>query len=116
MVYREILDTSVRKKHHLKCSSEYYKRVLYGEKTFEHRVNDRGFSAPCELVLYETHQTKSGMLGFTGSTLNVSVEYCLELDAPSPKDVHEVVMSLNQILVNKKIAVVDARKQWDLNQ
>lgn len=40
-------------KHELKCQSKYFKALWCGDKTFEIRLNDRGFEERDEITLQE---------------------------------------------------------------
>lgn len=39
--------------HELKCNTEYFNRILWGQKTFEIRKNDRDFQVGDILILRE---------------------------------------------------------------
>lgn len=60
--------------HELKTWPEYFESVLKGEKTFEYRVDDRGFNVGDILTLKEWNpDTKQ----YTGRTLIKEVTYIL---------------------------------------
>lgn len=58
--------------HELKIKSEYFNKVLSGEKTFEIRFNDRGFNVGDILILNEFFEGE-----YTGKKINVKVIYLL---------------------------------------
>jgi ASC-1-like (ASCH) protein len=43
--------------HKLKCWPKYYEAVIFGKKTFEVRLNDRGFSVDDSVILNEWSPT-----------------------------------------------------------
>lgn len=59
-----------RKIHVLKCWTRYYQDIKSGIKTFEVRINDRGFRSGDELHLREWLPAS---MTFTGDSLKVDV-------------------------------------------
>ena len=59
--------------HELKCYPEYYQVIKRGIKTFEKRMNDRGFQVDDVLHLCEFDG-----LGYTGNSCRVKVTYVLD--------------------------------------
>ncbi len=49
----------MRKHHYLKTETEYYQAVERGDKTFEIRINDRGYSVGDMIYLKEVVRGKS---------------------------------------------------------
>lgn len=75
--------------HQLKQKSYYFEYVISGEKTFEVRVNDRGFGPGDYLALNEIDSEGN----YTGRSCIVYVDYILyDLPGLLPKNV--VVMSI----------------------
>jgi len=58
------------KDHELKCWPEYFKFILTGQKTFEYRKDDRGFSVGDTLWLKEY---KPDLEEYTGRHIRVLV-------------------------------------------
>lgn len=80
--------------HELKILPQYYCRVADGSKTFEMRVNDRGFQSGDTVILQEwsdkpLNETTLEPLGYTGAPdLTFKIGYILVLNST------EVVFSL----------------------
>lgn len=75
--------------HELKCWPQYFCRVADGSKTFECRVNDRGFQPGDIIVLREWDQKlvyhAQGPFddrhdGYTGKRLQFKIGYVLPID------------------------------------
>jgi len=69
--------------HTLKTDSKVFNDVLYGNKNFEIRLNDRDFKEGDVLNLKETRHTGEQMkqgspLKYTGTEINVKVSYILQ--------------------------------------
>ena len=62
------------KTHDLKTWPEYYIKVLFDDKQFELRKNDRDFKTGDILILREWHQER----GYTGNKLRRKVGYILD--------------------------------------
>lgn len=67
------------KLHKLKCATSYFRAIERGEKTFEVRLNDRGFSVGDILELVEQREVriKDGVRIEDGDTLRTRVTYLL---------------------------------------
>jgi len=76
------------KNHNLKTWPEFFQAVKRGDKTFEERVNDRGYEVNDTLTLQEFDPDKQE---YTGDELVKRVPYLLR--EPYAKDGH-VIMSL----------------------
>jgi ASC-1-like (ASCH) protein len=74
--------------HELKTWPQFFEAIVDGRKTFELRVNDRGFNAGDQLRLREF---KPESVFYTGRELLVDVTYVL------PVDDKRVVMAIRQI-------------------
>jgi hypothetical protein len=72
--------------HEIKCWPQYFCRVLDGSKTFEVRVNDRGYQPGDEVVMKEwnpeAHTVDDGItgcfkepIGYTGRKVKFKVGY-----------------------------------------
>ena len=61
--------------HKVKCHREYYQKVISGEKTFEIRLNDRGYKTGDTITLQEWDFHS----GYTGSQETFEVPYVLEV-------------------------------------
>lgn len=59
--------------HDLKCAECYFEAVADGRKTFELRLNDRGFNAGDELMLREVNERGY----YTDRQLRCAVTYVL---------------------------------------
>lgn len=63
--------------HHLKTIPEYFQAVWDGTKTFEYRVNDRGFVVNDDLLLEEWSNQKAN---YTGRCIKANVTYKCPLE------------------------------------
>jgi len=79
------------KNHNLKTWPEFYQAVIRGEKTFEVRLNDRGYEVGDTLTLQEFDPAKQE---YTGNEIVKQVPYILR--EPYAKDGH-VIMSLKEV-------------------
>lgn len=61
------------KVHELKTDTQYFRKTLYGKKTFEIRLNDRDFKVGDVVLLREWHDTK-----FTGREIRGVITYILD--------------------------------------
>ncbi len=61
--------------HDLKCWTPFYDDILSGRKTFEWRINDRGFQVGDVLRLKEYDQAKDQ---YTGRVYHAVVRYMIE--------------------------------------
>lgn len=73
-------------KHELKIWPQYFERVKDGTKTFEVRVNDRGFQSGDEVSLREyVHEdqryTEDSRIGYTGRKLEFKIGYIYPIDS-----------------------------------
>lgn len=78
--------------HELKILRKYFERVITGEKTFEHRNNDRDFQCGDTVVLKEfdpsakglafVHYGQTGSIDgmFTGRMISAKVGYVLPIE------------------------------------
>lgn len=74
--------------HNLKIRPEYFEAVKNGQKMFELRRDDRGFSVNDTLLLREWSES-----GYSGRTLRCHVNYILRnYDGLDP---HYVIMSIS---------------------
>lgn len=62
----------MKTEHNLKILPEYYEQVLFRNKTFELRKDDRGYQVGDRLVLNEFDGEK-----LTGRTVTREITYCL---------------------------------------
>jgi hypothetical protein len=63
--------------HEVKCWPEFFSAILEGRKTFEIRVDDRGYQVGDYLLEREFDPTdyKNGGRGYTGQSLKVQIGY-----------------------------------------
>lgn len=64
-------------RHELKIWPDYFKAVKLGIKTFEVRLNDRGFQKGDQVVLKEFNPKS---IKFTGEILKFEIGYVLPID------------------------------------
>jgi hypothetical protein len=62
--------------HHLKCWPEYFQLVLSGAKTFELRLDDRGFQVGDRITLHEWNPDSQA---YTGQSVEMRVTFVLRL-------------------------------------
>lgn len=79
-----------RKTHELKTWPEYFRPIMSGDKTFEVRLDDRGFKVGDILDLREYHAGR----WYTGNSCRVEVTYILRGGAWLPYPSGYVVMSI----------------------
>lgn len=82
--------------HQLKQKSEFFERVISGEKTFEVRVNDRGYEPGDYLALNEIDSEEN----YTGRSCIVYVNYIL-CDLPGLLAENVIVMSIKPCKIFK---------------
>ena len=78
-------------KHEIKIKPKYFEQVLSGNKTFETRINDRGYNDGDIVVLKEWD------INYTGRTFTAKIGYCLYLKEYFGNDNQYVVFSLLDI-------------------
>ena len=63
------------KKHELKIDPKYYEPVVYGEKKFEVRKNDRNYEVGDVILLKEYNGEKKN---YTGREIMLEIRYILD--------------------------------------
>lgn len=66
--------------HELKCWPAYFDQVAFGTKTFEVRLNDRGFRVGDELELREWDPHT---MEYSGRSVLMTIRFVLEAPEPS---------------------------------
>ena len=71
--------------HELKIWPQYFQAVYDGRKTFEVRVNDRGFQAGDSVILHEWDnlrfvENSNNFTGYTGRKIQFEIGYVYPLD------------------------------------
>lgn len=79
--------------HELKTWPAQYQAIVDGKKTFEYRINDRGFKVGHTLKLREYSPE---MKGYTGRVMRARVTYMLDenCDVPVSIEPGHVIMSI----------------------
>lgn len=67
-------------KHDIKCWPQYFCRVADGSKTFEVRVNDRGYQPGDTVLMREWNPEDIIGRGYTGKAINFTIGYVLPID------------------------------------
>jgi len=119
--------------HHLKIDSEYYAEVMAGNKDFEVRINDRGFSIGDWVILHETFNGKETgkkatpreiVFIFNGGKFGLHEDFVIFQTKPvgsttKPNEVPEIDLSIAKAIVKNtefaKMVEIAKREQIDLN-
>lgn len=97
-----LLEVRKVKNHNLKTWTEFFQAVKRGEKTFEERLDDRGYEVGDTLTLQEFDPNKQE---YTGDVIVKGVPYILR--EPYAKDKH-VIMSITDV----KPCQLEMPKPW----
>ena len=93
--------------HELKIFPEFFEAIVSGNKTFDVRLDDRGYMVGDYLALNE-HEDKGSFVVYTGRSCVVYVDYILS-DKRFVKDGY-VIMSIKPCSVSRISS--DRREPW----